>query len=235
MLRPMSTVGTTEPLPGAKPDTPVRRRPGWLTFFLIAAIAVAVMKLWSSISMMSTSRLLQFQREMIENRDTTVPSNPVSEMQAEIYRRISEVTGQFAQDHAVLILVGMVACILVIVGAIGSFKLRPRFRIVLLGGLVALLGSDLLIASAELNVQLEISKASEGMMRKMAELTGQENNGVLNAMSGFYEFVQAMSRIMAMAMQAVRLILVLGAAVYVARRSTAQLFDDAEQSRRLGV
>jgi hypothetical protein len=210
-------------VPSAPRLTP--RRPGWLTFFAIVAIAIGVLRAWEAASLVVMPRVLDAQQRWLDGVTPGRADDPIKQLNRENLRRIDDVYDRFAVAIRVLAVGNLMMALALIGGGIGVLSLRRRARPLLIAGFVLALALVVGTGGQVLQLERALSETARDNLQRSMEAAGRTTSPGLRTFTS----LGAMAESMRLFVDKVLLGAVagLGAAgiVYFTRPHVRQLFD----------
>lgn len=221
---------TTTAATGAPGDQlPARRRPAALTFFAIAAIAIGVLRGFSSLSTLAQPWTLELQRNMMTSGQNA--DNPGMRLQAEVQARMLEIVSRQRTLFTIAGLLAVVGSTALIVGGISGLSRKRRTLPLVLAGFALVLIVDLGTAKPYIDMQRDMMQASTDLMTRVFDTTAQTNSPGVETARKVTTAIASASTAFALggtiAFIAARVGLCIAGLLFFSRKTTQALFAPA--------
>jgi hypothetical protein len=145
------------------------RKPRWLTFFAIVAIAIGVLRAWEMASLVLLPRVLNAQQRWLEGVQPGQADDPIRLLNRENLRRIDDVYDRFATTIRVLAVGDVLMALALIAGGIGVLSLRRPARPLIIAGFVLALALVVGTGGQVLRLERALSETARDNLQRSME------------------------------------------------------------------
>jgi hypothetical protein len=209
------------------------KRPKALTFIAVVAILLGAVTALSALSSVLMSKVVTPAPAVAPAEDEAAPPTPQAKLaaaQVEFQRRVAEINGQFRGFFLKILPFALLASVAMIVGGSAALSLRRWARPLLLAGLVVAFGVGVARAKPELDIQLQVGRATSAMMNAMmdtvdtAAASSRPAQTVIASTAAITRIATMAGVGMRIAFSVAQLAFMVVGAIYLVRARTRELF-----------
>jgi hypothetical protein len=205
---------------------PAPRKPRWLTFFAVVAIAIGVMRTWEMVSLVVVPRVLDVEQRWLDDLtpDSSAAGVAIKQSQHENFRRMREVFDRYARTIAVLAVGDVLMALALIAGGIGVLSLRPRARQLVIAGFFLALILSVGTGGQVIQLQRDLIETTHNGMQRSLEAAGRTPSPGLRTIESVGGMFGSLRLIVEQILLGVAVGLSAGGIIYFTRPKVRQLF-----------